>query len=352
MEIALSKQDAQEALSRLLSFAKKDDPFAAVYVTDEIILSAYSDTELIEIKCEGNIVEDGLALLPLAELSKLAAKTTSEEIKIKAGAKSILISAKRLKAEIPTKDINLAHKRYSPPTNLVEISDVVILRGLISRVKKGLNKQEENQTYNNIKLTLGNSGIKAASVNNHLLAIANYTGKISNMEIIIPGRAVDNFYKVLSFIDGPVSLGLDSNCLYLESEKIKYKTALAPVTIPAIDKIMAATYENSIVVDGAEFGNALDLVSIGIDPKDQYVDLRFNGTSIEFSGNSVCKVNPEVSLVGSPVNNELIRFKFDWLQDVIGKSNIAIEFGSANMVKFTHVGDPYEAQYILVKARI
>lgn len=356
MEINLSKQNAQEALSRLLSFAKKDDPFAAVYVTDEIILSAYSDSELIEIKCEGSIIEDGLALLPLVELSKLAAKTTSEELKIRLASNLLCITAKGLKCNIPIKDTSLVHSRYKSPPNLVSIDDVIVLRGLISRAKKGLFKNFDNQIYNNIRLLIKSDSITALAVNNQLLAIATYTGNISisdTMEIVIPGRAVDNIYKFLSFIDGPCLIGLDENCLYVENDNFKYKTALAAKDTPDISRILNQKFESRASIDGDIFSKIVDLSLIGVDARNPYIDLNFSLDKLTIKSNGLLDIEQEISYINLILDNpEHIRFNASWLQDVIGKSDITIEFGGANMVKFTHIGDPYEAQYILVKARI
>lgn len=195
------------------------------------------------IPCTG---DDGMALVGAAPLLRIVDRLAGDEVKLATTGTHLEIGAGRSKVVEPTLAAREAVKiPYLDGAVSASPVDPVALAEVIDACAPAICVDETRFHLAGIQLTFAKGGhIRGASTDGHrahLRAVDAKTTLCASAPVIVPGRALAIFRKVLDAAEGTAEIALKGLHLWIRVGEVAVGTKLIDATFPPVEQVVPAT---------------------------------------------------------------------------------------------------------------
>lgn len=362
MNIKLNREAAAECLTILSPGARTPATPVIISTTDRgvVTFSLATSEQIVEIDCPAEIIAPGAIGTPIKYITQVISNAQCEEITIKmvllnSGSLSIRLSGTGVNAAPAYLSPELGVSWKEPPVSVI-IPQAATLRALIGRVRKAL---EEGSTTNAnldcVRLVITEGAITAFAASNYKLASARYEDSSieTTGEVFLPFSRVDTILRLLSSIEGPVILGLDSGAVSFAAKSMRFSCGAQAQGPPDISQMFGASGLAKASISATDLKHAIGVVSAGVDPQRGLVAIRFAEGMLRLRADESQAIAYDVPAVYQDRDKDVrLNFRLEALSATIGRArDLDIYFADGRPTVWVHAGDELSTRFVLAQIR-
>ena len=283
----------------------------------------------------------------LPEDSKINIELDKEKVRVTSGKSRFTLGV------LPAQDYPVIEA--TPSTNIIEIKERE-LKTLIDRTSFAMAQQDVRYYLNGMLLEINNNTIRTVATDGHRLAMSEINKTSSEIQIILPRKAVLELSRLLNDFDNDIKIELSSNYLKVLLPNAIFTTKLIDGRFPDYMRVIPSGSDKEMMADKNLLKQSLTRASILSNEK--YRGIRFdviNGVLQLQAHNpeqEEAEEEVEVTYQGEDIK---IGFNVGYLLDAISAipdSTIIIELKDSNSSALIYGKDNKDSKYVVMPMRI
>ena len=295
-----------------------------------------SDSDLsIETKFEANVIEEGKVVIDSKMFGEIIRKLPDSEVRIE------IIENDTVQITCEKSVFNVVYMKWDeyPSIPNVETDKRIdfpqnILKNMIKSTSFAIAQDETRPILQGILFEIKNKNLNLVALDGYRLAVrSEYVDCDSEMEIVIPGKTLNEVSKILEDTDKAVEITFTNNHILFNLGETKIISRLLEGKFVNYNSLLPQEHKISVYTNKIKLQNSIERASLMSKEGNSYlIKLEFLDENLVITSNSqLGKVREEVSinLQGQPIE---IAFNSKYLLDVlknIEEENIMLEMTSS-----------------------
>ncbi len=366
MQIKLTRETLLPALQAVANVVERRQTLP---ILSNVLLTAENgrlhllgtDMEVeVSVNCDATVVNEGTTTLPARKLldicrslpvdANLQIETTAAKVKVQSGRSRFLLAT-------------LPPTEFPSVGNLEATSEFTIpaeeLRELIGNTQFAMAHQDVRYYLNGLLIELSPTSVRSVATDGHRLALCDRelaTGVALPKQIIVPRKGITELVRMLSHLDGDVTLAIGQNHLKVTTRDQSVTTKLIDGKFPDYERVIPKEGEKMVTADRETLKAAFGRTSILSNEKFRGVRISLTNGQLKAAAHNPEQEEAEEDIEVDYAGDDLeIGFNVSYLLDVLGvlkSQSVRLELTDANSSCVLYAPEDQRARYVIMPMRL